>query len=570
MSRIIVIDEDTSVGYNFSNKYFFVWNKNTYTHRYTAPEIKAVLDIVAPDNTVTLEQIQAKKDTPEALTNLYYTWSDEGDYIQTVQLNDYSQHPISLKLDSDKLYIMNSELIFDLTLNEDINYRTDYITSYFEKYIGLGEIVIDNGVEINKFRLQIKALYQYLMSFYEPTVYNQIEPDSILRAKGDSDMSALRYNNVYSISNYNSTSPAQYICTLNPDKQYTPNQIGSIAVMQTETNDIALTGAVPEDLTEGSTILVADSTVDVSGVLYTNDGKYTVKSIDTENSIITTEEAIPCDYVFPYIYAYKVVGRAALNQISRDNSTISTITNLPADLTVGDVIEVYGTSFTSDGETKTLDDSYTITGFIDTKTFSVAEVPKYNYTNPDTSTTGAFANGQYIYKRVYLSPIISMVNHSTYTTCETLQPLTDTSSYTIAVGDFVDFVQNGKSISAPSASGITRINSSYTEFDVSNPYLLSYVPDYPKLQKEQDNPTVQIQITDTSEVYTFPICTFKVDNFNQSVQYLSTLNHLKVPTADIENHIGTALSSSIVIPGLESIPAYSLGVYSMVYTEQNK
>ena len=84
--------------------------------RDTATKTKAVLDIVAPDNTITVETLQGLKANPEHLTDVYYTWSDEGDYIHTVQLNTYNDYPLTIDLISKKLYIMNTELIFDLTL----------------------------------------------------------------------------------------------------------------------------------------------------------------------------------------------------------------------------------------------------------------------------------------------------------------------------------------------------------------------------------------------------------------------------------------------------------------------
>ena len=61
--REIVIDTDTTVGYDFELKKFYVTNKGTTTNRDTNTEIKAVLDIVAPDNTVSLNDLKTLADT---------------------------------------------------------------------------------------------------------------------------------------------------------------------------------------------------------------------------------------------------------------------------------------------------------------------------------------------------------------------------------------------------------------------------------------------------------------------------------------------------------------------------
>ena len=73
MARVIEIDDDTLIGYDFENTLYFITNKKTTTTRVTKEEAKQVLDIVAPSNTVTLEQLQLLHDNYETLQNLYYT-----------------------------------------------------------------------------------------------------------------------------------------------------------------------------------------------------------------------------------------------------------------------------------------------------------------------------------------------------------------------------------------------------------------------------------------------------------------------------------------------------------------
>ena len=66
------LDEDTLVGYDYQTDRFYVINKGTTTYRkgagtleQTGEElIKAVLDIVAPDNEVTLEDLRIYLTSP--------------------------------------------------------------------------------------------------------------------------------------------------------------------------------------------------------------------------------------------------------------------------------------------------------------------------------------------------------------------------------------------------------------------------------------------------------------------------------------------------------------------------
>ena len=116
-----------AVGYNFKDKYYYVTNTGTsdtkyITKRSTAEETYNVLEVVASETTSplpTVEEIKALSTTYETLKSLSYTWSDTGSYISTIQINDYEENPITLNAEKSKLYIMNSNTIYDLSLFED-------------------------------------------------------------------------------------------------------------------------------------------------------------------------------------------------------------------------------------------------------------------------------------------------------------------------------------------------------------------------------------------------------------------------------------------------------------------
>ena len=137
MAREIIIDGDTLAGYSFPLKEFYIENKGYTTYREDILVAKEVLDIVAPDNTVTIEDLQALKDNVEPLKTLKYTWDDTGAYIRTIQFNTYEKYPLTLDCTKKKLYIMNSNLIFDLIINEGADYRVDYLFAYYLDNLGL-------------------------------------------------------------------------------------------------------------------------------------------------------------------------------------------------------------------------------------------------------------------------------------------------------------------------------------------------------------------------------------------------------------------------------------------------
>ena len=138
MTRTITIDTDTSISYIFPDKVFQINNKDTSTTRTTAENAKNVLDIVAPDNTYTPQDLIDTLVTPmETVNKLSYTWSTAGEYIQTIQFNDYSKYPLALDLNTNKLYIMNSSIIYDLTLNEAPIQRIGYIQAFYSNTLGL-------------------------------------------------------------------------------------------------------------------------------------------------------------------------------------------------------------------------------------------------------------------------------------------------------------------------------------------------------------------------------------------------------------------------------------------------
>ena len=163
MSRIIPIDSDTYIGYNYLIKKYFINNRDTITYRESSTEAKRVLDIVAPDNVITIEILNTLARDLEVLNTLSYTLSDTGAYISTVQLNDYEDYPIELRSETNKLLIRNTNVVFDLTLNEARNSRITVIQSYYKEHLGL-DLTFQ----------QLTLIYNFMINTYNPYVYNLI------------------------------------------------------------------------------------------------------------------------------------------------------------------------------------------------------------------------------------------------------------------------------------------------------------------------------------------------------------------------------------------------------------
>ena len=561
MSRKIIIDyyptgeEDTYIGYDFIKKRYYIGNKGTETYRSTSVKAKQVLDVVAPFNEISIETIQGLESNTEVLTDLYYTLSDEGDCVKTIQLNDYVEHPIVLDLPRRKMYIMNSELVFDLTLNEGRAYRSGYIASYFKEYIGFGEEEqIQEGVNIitnDIFEKKIEGIYDFLMQYYEPTVYNKVSLESIQSAKnGDG---ALKYSNVFGLTNYNGKGVAEYICTLNPNSDYTPVNINGIPVMQANSGLVALANPIGDSVKAGDEVLISGSQVEDMGVTYSNDGRYTVASVDLNPDMnsITLTTPLKIDYVYPYYELYLANGFTGIASVSHTNSTITLRDVCPSIIEEGIKVWIFGTTQTIDHETISVDGEYLVTNISsDRLTLTVAERPKYDFT---------YTSGEvFIYKESFLSGIESVVNNVAHL-MDTITPLTAGTSVKVKQGDTLINWNN------------ILVDSTSTSVTLNSDTYINWLPSLPALQKDHDVDVIEINVTETSDTSDFPVGVFNVDNFVECVDYISTMPYIKVPTEVNKNSIGQPLPATkhITYETYLDMDMKSLGVYSMVYDDSN-
>ena len=529
MTRTITIDTDTSISYIFPEKVFQITNKETSTTRTTVENAKNVLDIVAPDNELTPQDLIDQLVTPmETVNKLSYTWNSTGAYIQTIQFNDYSKYPLTLDLDKNKLYIMNSNIIYDLTLNESHTPRIQYIQAFYSNTLGL--LITLNDLE---------KIYDLLYSFYLPTVYNNIAPR---QTDSTGNRLPLSYTNTIQLSNNSNTSKATYTLTMNPNNTYTRTQLARI--LQLQTNVITLASTVPSEIQVGQTLTLYNTNTTVNNTTYTADGDYIVESIGTNT--ITVDKEFPTPYLYEPPTLNAVAYKSLIESVERETNTI-TLDN-QADLSqflIGDQIQIKGTTITTEYETLTVDGTYTISD-IQAHKIIVEEQPSTDY----TYSTGT---QPYLYKRILVQNISSI--DSTEITLE------DTPLITLTNSDPVVVIYQDKHEEFSTVSNIS--NKTITVSDT----LTNFTNNSGILQKRTPSPEVLIQVTNSKDETLMPNTTFMVDNSTQATAYLSLLNTLTVPTAECYNNSTMKVEETYEINTSTVQYMNLLGLYNEIYSE---
>ena len=552
--REITIDTDTVIGYDFENKYFYITNKGTTTTRALVDEAFKVLQVVAGENPVdidnepvTIDRLIVLSRTMETLNSLSYTWEDTGSYIKTIQLNDYEKYPITLDAEKNKLYIMNSTTIFDLTLNEGSRVHLEQLQAFYRDTIGLFIPLPD-----------LKVLYDLLYSFYEPTCYNTIK----VTTDNITDTYTMEYTDSLKLSNYNGKAPAQYTLRLNPTQQYTYEPIASVSNISE--NAITLTARVPSVVKPKTTINLIDTATQVDTTTYTADGTYVVQSVEG-NTIYTTKN-LPSNFsvTLPTLNIQAYIN--PIKEIDRDEQTI-TLTNSADNFLIGDTIVIRGTTRTTEyGETLTLDGFYTIIG-IENNVLSVNEVPLTNFTATEEDTA-------YVYKPIQILTVTE-INNKTITVAEeefptTLEEGTPLVIYTTVTGETgTTYMQYCTA---------TELKQSHQQIKVDTS-LVDNVPKYGILRQPIPYTYVLITIENSTDTEKLTNGEFMVDTHEQAINYLKLKPTLPVPqdeevTEEVNNTGNMYYCNSQVrdyyIINMLSVGINrmtSKGVYTKVYTE---
>lgn len=530
--REIIIDEDTRIYYIYKDKSYYIENKDTTTPRTEVEEAKKVLDIVAPNNDVTIDDLTLLATEYEHLTSLSYTWEDTGAYIKTIQLNSFDKYPICIDCEKSKLYIMNTDIIFDLTLTEGRRNRLDIMQLYYRDTLGL-ELTLQ----------ELTALYSLITLRYNPTSYNVI-------ATPTDTTTALKYTNTIKLSNYRKNSPATYTVTQNPKNLYNYEVIGHI--VQIENNAILLSDSAPDYLKVGQELNVSNAYTTVDTTTYTADGTYIIQEID-DNLILTTENlSSPYLYQPPTLFA--VAYKASVLSVDRDARSIVIPDTADATLfKIGDSIVIHGTVIATEYENLTVDGTYTISG-IDNNIIYTEEYPPTNYEAPIGALTLP-----YVYKPIEACTIYSI--DSTHIYIETALP---------------NYIEVGNEVMVSYANGVEQPTLEYTTVSgidnktltISTP-ITEFTPNFGLLRKPIPYPETLITIDSSTNTDLLPTGSFMVDNTEQVNQYLNLLPNLTLTNSENYTSLNQYLPQTYPV-SIGNITEMSLlGLYSEIYEENN-
>ena len=535
--REIKLDSDTRIYYIYEDKTYYIENKETTTPRTTAEEALKVLKVIAGEtpvdingNAITEDRLIELATVYETLTSLSYNWDDTCAYIKTIQLNSFDKHPITIDCEKSKIYIMNTEYVFDLTLTEGFRTRIEIMQLYFKDTLGL-------ALDIQ----ELSDIYELLTTRYNSTPYNVIttpteqEPD-------------LKYSNIVKLSNFRNNSPAVYTITFNPYNNYTPQKVANI--LQIQNNAILLSTTAPSELYKGQKINISNTSTTVDTTTYTADGEYIIKDIDGD--LIYTTENLSSPYIYQPPTLFATAYKTPVLAVDRDEQsiTLSDISDASY-FEVGDSVVIQGTIIPTDYENLTVDGTYTIQGIEDNIIY-VTEAPATNYQIPDGATTYP-----YIYKPIQAGIVNTITN--TNIILEAVPP---------------SFIQVNSEImvSYPNSTGTptmdyTTVSGIDDKTLTISSSITNFAPNFGELNKLVPYPETLITIEDTTNSNLLPNGSFMVDNFSQVNPYLQLLPNLTLTNQENYDSLNTAVPQTYSV-SIGSVEYMTLkGIYSKIYSE---
>lgn len=512
--RYIDIDADTRVGFNYIKQQFYVTNREYTTYRNTVADIQEVLHALDITD-VTDEEIQALKDYTEDLYKVSFTFQDTGAYIHTLQFNDFKEYPLTIDCEKQKLYIMNSTIIYDLTLNESPrNVRIPRILAFYKNTLGLLISTQD-----------MRYFYSLLLSYYHPTCYNQISYNE--------ETGKYFYNNKFLLSNYDNTSNATYLCTYNPNNNATFTDVGYVIATSTTNNTITLSENISEETLKGyNKIIIEGTSTEVQGSTYSADGEYTVTAIGS--NFLQLEETIPYSYSFPYKECYVLSAQYTVSEMNRSNRQI-TLTENPEDVLIGDVILISGAEVTSPYETISCNGTYTI------------ENIQGNIITVQEQIPTDFTGSALLIKETFISNISRIYNKKLTLTGANTLGLEGATILIHTIEDGITTIEN-YTVASYTTNSIT-VSEAINPYNFTSTCAKLFIP----VPVPTQDAEVLIDVTSVSEnaESIFPMGEFMVDSFEQCQNYIGTLSGLVEPTETIKNNMYKELPENV---NLEEIP----------------
>ena len=529
------LDEDTKVGYGFQSKLYFIDNKGTRTTRVTSQDIFNVLNIVTNstpytkvDNVVTpitKGMLDSLAETDEEVTSLSCTYEDSGAYIKTITLNDYDYYPLTIDCDLSKLYIMNTDKVYDLTLNIDPQTYIDDLIFFYSDTLGLDNTQLTS---------LIPSIYSLLTSYYSPHITNMI-------TKRQDSSTPLYYNNLIKLSNYNNTGTLTYTLTINPDNIANLDKLGDIIGVDQDTKTLTIIPSTPFSTfpeTEDSNVYISGLSETIGAETYTADGEYTCISTDTTNNTLVVKEALPFSYSFPYPKVYLQYPNIGITSV--DNRTASIVVSSATGFNVGDTLTIYGSpDNVNDGE-------YNIVG-INGTTISLDSTPPVSM----TSNCGSATVLRYLAEASSIDRTNGIV---TFRTPLLEVPTTSANRFRVELPD------NPNAYWSYWSRVITELTTTYIK---SSSILPSFTPTYPTLSYNKLAEIVNINVT-SSALEELPEGEFNVDTYEQCQQYIGLGDESSyVPSTDNFEDANKQVPDNISYQGLDITVK---GLYSEYYS----
>lgn len=604
LNTVHSIDEENTItiGYNYKEKKYYIINKEYTTKRTYAEDVLETIRAIAlnithisspllsisidhdVEDTELLSYIRRLSTTYETfipnVTPIYYTWSDTGSYIASIQFSTYFEDSLILNAEKSKLYIYNSNVMFDLTLNENDDIRADYIREYYYNTVGI-------DLPFNF----VGCLYNTLLSYYNPFKYNNSNrtisnwngipadkpfPYVVINAESTEteNVEDIMYSNMYALANFTTKAPLEYMCAENPNNTtVTYELLNNIASL--EGSVITLTNSPSEELHEGMTISLSHASTDIDGSTYSSDGNYTITEINTEDNTITVDDTFPYNYTYnPPILCIRGYEQN-IASTNRSTSEITLTNSVNNSYQVGDIIVISGTTSTPDsyGLTTTADGTYTISsigveadGTVNPKVIIVEETLPINVTNKGI-----------IYKDVKAGNIQKVdVTNLKITMENIIQTLQiDTKCVIINVeGDR----QNRTDITVKNVNHENKIVNFTIDTGFSITQDIEYT--YAELNKPIYSEETQIEILNSTNEEKLPTGLFLVDTRQEVVNYIRLMTEAQqaVPTSESSsrtvptfNNLNNKVADNTIyfIYNDTDIIMQFKGIYSKVYKEDN-
>lgn len=501
------------VGYNYILKKFYVTNKGYTTYRVNIDDILKVIEIAGVGSMSGVrEQVERLKNNYEELSEISYTLSETGSYISSITFNNYTDYCIVLDLYKGKIFINNSNIVLDLSLNESLESHAKVLWEYYREHVG---IQIDYKTILN---IYDELILSYYKSDNINSIYNFLE-----KRTDNSGEEELYYSDTIGNNNFDKQGLAEYTVKLNPDNTYTLTYLTDIVKTDTNNNSITLLGSIPDTLSIGDKVNIQGSETVNSNYTYSSDGTYTIKELNTIDNEIIVEESIKSNYNFQFKTLYLQISPLVISTIRRDTSTITLTTQIPNNYEVGNIIHIRGTQQFVEGQQVTCDGQYTIASInSDTNTIQVQEVVPTNFTNTDSLLTCTLSKQE----------IISTVS---------------------SVKDKIITLYNNISITVPQDSKVVFDNTVYTVVNITDNTvevqedIPEYTSDIAVLNSVIPDTYMLITVSNTTNETVFPITTFMLDNFTDLQEYIGLLKGLPIPSVDTYNRINTPVEQYLTL-----------------------